>query len=91
MSAQSKLIDLIFERHGGIVKVAKKVKVSKQLVLIWRNKGYVPLTRVNEVAKILKVPAISLNYKEYSRFLIEMVPWDSVVNDCTLSLEAITC
>lgn len=87
ISAQSKLLTLIFERHGGIVSVAKKLKVSKQLVFIWRAKGYVPLSRVNEVAKLLDVDPLALNFKEYSKFLMEPVPWENVYKKSLSSLQ----
>lgn len=85
-SPQSKLLEKIFEAHGGIVEVAKKLKVSKQLVFIWRAKGYVPLSRVNEVAKVLEVPVASLNFKEYSKFMEKLPVWNDVLNSCIASL-----
>lgn len=89
-SPQTKLLRLIFERHGGIAAIAKKLKRSKQLIFIWRAKGYVPLSNVAEVAEILKVSPFALNFKEYSNLCIfrENPKWESIYNDCVSQLPA---
>ena len=84
ISPQSKLLGLIFEWHGGIAEVAKKLKTTKQLVFIWRAKGYVPLGRINEVAKILGVDPLALNYKQYSTFLKEPPSWEDILANHSL-------
>ncbi len=81
-----KLISDIFETHGGIVEVSKKLNVSKQLVSIWKVKGYVPLSRVMEVASLLKVPPIALNYKALNKILGGITSWDTVTKDCYTAL-----
>lgn len=64
--AQSRLIDFIYEKHGGLIKAAKVMKVSKQLASIWRDQGFIPLKRVAEISKRLNVPNLALNYHQCS-------------------------
>jgi len=87
LSPQSKLISFIFEKHEGVVKVAKKLGTSKQLVSIWRDKGKVPLGRVNAVAEKLNVPPLALNFKDLSKLLCTNISFEDVCKDCYNSLE----
>lgn len=81
-----KLLSDIIEAHGGVMAVAKKLKTSKQLVSFWKTKGFVPLSRVMDVALILKVPPISLNFKDINRILGGDKSWETVIKDGYLAL-----
>lgn len=85
---QKKLIALIYRKFGGLVEISKKLKVSPQLALFWREQGYVPLKRVSIISKQLKVSPYALNFKGYKEFTgDEDVEWKDVVEKCKLTKE----
>ncbi len=86
---EAKLIADIFEVHGGVIAVSKKLKISKQLVSVWKTKGFVPLSRVMEVAAVLQVPPLALNYKALSKLLGSTASWDVVKSECLQALRSI--
>lgn len=42
-------IDDLLEHFGGVSQAAIGMKVNRQLVEIWKNKGFIPFKRGNDV------------------------------------------
>jgi len=85
---EAKLLADIFEVHGGVIAVSKKLNISKQLVSVWKTKGFVPLSRITEVATILQVPPIALNFKGLGK-LLGSPSWETVKSECLEALRTI--
>lgn len=65
LNKYSKLIQDIYDYHGGLKKAADKMGVSIQLAANWRDLGKVPLSKVSEMAKKLQVIPEALNYRGF--------------------------
>ena len=86
LSERSKLIEFIIKKRGGPKEVMSQLKISKQLLSIWKKKGYVPLHQIGRVANLLNVSPLALNFIEFSRLTGSEETWEKVYKDCLESL-----
>lgn len=63
-SKESKLIQSIYDSHGGTRATARMIGYSYELLSKWKLNGRVPLRKVAEVAKKLNCNPFSLNNAE---------------------------
>lgn len=87
---QKRLISLLWRREGGLSVVAEKLEVTPQLCYFWREQGYVPLKRVVQAAKTLRVPPYALNFVGYKAFIGDTeTTWPQVVKSLKLKPEEV--
>lgn len=87
---QKRLLSLLYRKVGGLQAFADKVGISAQLAFFWRERGYVPLKRVEKVSKLLKVSPFALNFRGYKDFKgDEEVTWEKAVTGCKFSKDEV--
>lgn len=87
MSSQSKLLDTLWKKHGGVAVVSKQLGCTMQDLVNWKNRGGVPLCWINRVAKALRAPDAVLNYKKsHILFSAPHPDWADLVAACGFTI-----
>ena len=80
-SSQARFLEVLWKQFGGITLAAKKIQVSRQLLLNWKLDSKVPLEWCGKVSKALSISIYALNYEEVSELLYgkETPDWKDLV------------
>jgi hypothetical protein len=81
--SQSRLLQVLWNKHEGVTKCAEKIGVSRQLLINWKLDGRVPLDWCGKVSRAIGADPIALNYEGTIDFnsLEDAPSWKSVVQD----------
>lgn len=78
---ETKLIDAIYDAHGGVSKVSRKLGFSRQKCMYWRDVGKVSEACIEHSAQMLHVPIAALLPRTW---LAPYVTWRDIILDCNL-------
>lgn len=74
-SPQSLDLQAVYDSFGGTNKCAKKFKLSKQLLSLWKKEGRVPLYKVAEISKLFGVSPFRLNFEQVGEICDVAAEW----------------
>lgn len=89
VKASKLLLLLLIENCGGTQATANQVKVSKQGIIHFKNRGYIPLAKIYSIAKDMQESVWALSYfKLYEIFGTDSPDFSNIVVATKLSSEA---
>lgn len=83
------VISSLFEKAGGLSRIAKACKSQRQVALNWRNRGSVPLKWCGILSRLLKVSPFAFNYEDCALYAGKAPEWREVVNDLGLPTQVV--
>lgn len=84
-SEQSRMLTIVFKKLGGVSHVSRLLKCSSQIVSFWRDQGYIPLRRLQEVSETLKINPFVLNFTGYKQVTGKDQTWTATLEAAKLT------
>lgn len=88
-SSQALLLKYIWEKHGGVALVARKLGLRKQDLINWKLRNKVPLEMTGIVSRGLGILREGLSYIDHFQFFGYGNSWEWVVNQYGLDKKRI--
>lgn len=82
---QSRMLTIVMTKLGGVSHISRLLNCSSQIVSFWRDQGYVPLSRLQEVATVLKINPFVLNFTGYKNVTGKNQTWTETLEAAKLT------
>jgi len=84
-SPGSRMLHCLITTFGGPSAFARLVGETRQVIIAWRHRGFIPLKKVHHVSKVLSIDPIYLNFQQVCSLLPDMASkWENIVRQAPI-------